>query len=836
MSGVSPRLRGTLRWTAAALAAGATLLYVVLWMVATRYESAVELGYDSTYLAGEQAQLITAILPGSPAEQAGIRAGDRITAIEGRPLSDVSYQVREWGRFRPGGRVVLTLTGADGSRRVVTATFRRRVPRPSTAGVAGAVFTQILSVYPVPFVCVGLAVLFLRLDDKRAWLLFAVLAGFAATPAFPENLGAFAPALRPFTLVYQGVMLGMFAPAFYLFFAIFPVRSPLERRLPWLKWVAIVTGVPVAVASVGAGAVRLPEPAPSWFGEIRSAQLAVWWLLALLTLGLVSLIGNFAASTDAQARRRIRVMAWGTLAALIPNVVVVAVTNSLGRADPPWLAGVRAAFAFLLPLSLAYAVVKHRVLEIPVLLRRGARYVLVLRGFTVLLVAVSVGTTLGLSAWLAPALAPLGGAGQATGIATGAAIGTLVLWGGWLIHRRVSGRIDRAFFRQAYDARGLLQDLADKAARVTDRSALAAVLHHHAVDALQPDAAAVYLRDRDGHVVIEAGSWPDAPDRLPPSWPWLSEGPGAGAEHLVRIEGRDHQLLGLLALGPRRSEEPYSREDTTLLAVVANQAALTLENLSMAEEMASRLDAQRRLEYELSIAKEVQQLLLPQRMPEVAGLDFAGTCTQARVVGGDYFDFLDLGPRHLGLVIADVSGKGIAAALLMANLQAMVRSHASTMVVDLGAALRAVNTLFHASTAPNRFATMCVVHYDDEAGSIVYANGGHNPPLLVRADGAEEWLAPTAVALGFFGEWTCETRTRRLDAGDVLVMYSDGITEAWSDGGEEYGEARLLAAVRANRHRPVPDMVQRIMDDVTRFNGAAQADDWTLIVARVRNV
>lgn len=852
------KLVGTLRWLAAATFAAATLLYVSLWMVAARYQPDVELGYDSDYVAAEQAQLITRVLPASPAERAGMLVGDYLVAINGQPLPDAGYQPRVWSRHRPGEAVQLTLRRpGDATPRIVTGVFRARQPRDE-GSLASLVASQIQNVYPLPFVLVGLALLMLRVDDGRAWLLAVMFGGFASTPAFPDALGLFAPAFQPFTRVYQGLLIGLFAPVFYLFFAKFPARSPLDRRLPWLKWAGLAAGVPVALASIRTGSLRLPPPLPAWLGDTRAEQIAVWWLLGMLTLGAVALAATYAEATSDQTRRKIRVIVWGTAVGLVPNVLGVGLSTLVGYREPNWLSALRAAFAFLLPLSLAYAVAKHRVLEIPVLLRRGARYVLVQRGFTFLLAVLTIGLTLAFSAWLAPFLAPLGSTAQPAGISTGAALGTLLLWGGWSIHRRVSGRIDRAFFREAYDGRAVLQDLADRAARVTDRAELAALLQRHVAAALQPAAIAVYLTDRDDHFVRLAGEWPEAPERLPADWPWLtschhSEGraatrgaadaaPGADGDpapapdHVLPVASRGGRLLGVLALGPRRSEEPYSGEDARLLAVVASQAALALENLSLAEAMATRLEAERRNEYELRIAQEVQQMLLPQRTLPLGMIDYAGSCTQARVVGGDYYDYLDLGPGRLGLVIADISGKGMAAALLMANLQAIVRSHSSQAagVGDLAALLQPVNALFCGSTAPNRFATLCLAVLDEHTQTVNYANCGHNPPLLLRADGCAEWLAPTAIALGFFEDWSCLTDTRDLRPGDVLVMYSDGITEAWSEANEEYGEGRLLDAVRAARHLPARDIVRHITADVRHFGSAAQSDDWTLIVARVR--
>jgi serine phosphatase RsbU (regulator of sigma subunit) len=298
--------------------------------------------------------------------------------------------------------------------------------------------------------------------------------------------------------------------------------------------------------------------------------------------------------------------------------------------------------------------------------------------------------------------------------------------------------------------------------------------------------------------------------------------------------GRDRRLVGLLALGPRRSDEPYSGEDLRLLALVAGQAALAVENLALAEEMAGRLEAERRQAHEVAIAQDVQQKLLPQRMPPLATLDYAGICTQARVVGGDYYDFLDLGPGRVAFVLADISGKGIAGALLMANLQAIVRSHYAMAAADHEGLLQSVNHLFFASTAPNRFASMFFAKYDDAGGDLTFVNCGHNPPLLVREAGDVEWLSPTATALGFFDEWACTSGTRRLAPGDRLVMYSDGITEAWSEAGEEYGDARLLDVVRAHRDLAAADLVAAIVADVRRFSPLEQSDDWTLIVLRAR--
>jgi serine phosphatase RsbU (regulator of sigma subunit) len=203
-------------------------------------------------------------------------------------------------------------------------------------------------------------------------------------------------------------------------------------------------------------------------------------------------------------------------------------------------------------------------------------------------------------------------------------------------------------------------------------------------------------------------------------------------------------------------------------------------------------------------------------------------------VGGDYYDFLDLGPGRLGLVLADISGKGISAALLMAHLQANLRSQYALAMEDPLRLLQSVNHLFRESTDPGRFATAFFASYEEATHRLRYANCGHNPPLLLRADGRVEWLGGTAMVLGLFEDWTSTIEEVELAAGDILVIYTDGVTEAKSDEGEDFGEQRLLEAVRASSRLAAAELLDKLVTTVQIFSGSEQEDDLTLLVARVR--
>ena len=249
---------------------------------------------------------------------------------------------------------------------------------------------------------------------------------------------------------------------------------------------------------------------------------------------------------------------------------------------------------------------------------------------------------------------------------------------------------------------------------------------------------------------------------------------------------------------------------------------------------AEKLEVERRAAQELEIAKQVQSRLFPQTLPPVKSLEYAGICIQARKVGGDYYDFLNLGGGRLGLVIGDIAGKGIAAALLMANLQANLRSQCAIALDQPQRLLRSVNQLFRENTPDGSFATLFFAEYDDVDRRLRYANCGHLCALLLRSDNTMERLDSTATVLGVFQDWDCEIAECRMHPGDTLALYTDGITEAFDHAGDEFGEARLSDALRRHRGLCSKELLSAIVGEVRRFSPHEQNDDITLIVAKGR--
>ncbi len=841
----------------AILYAAATALYSASWSYYVRAERSAYLGLDLQRSELRQETLVTNISADSPAQRAEFKVGDSILTINHRQLVTMNPLYDSVWRGEPGDRVTFTLKRPGVPDPITLNAILAAVPPRPALPPTKQFALQVLFSYQAPFVLVGLAVLFLRLENREAWLLALMFGGFIAGSPVLIGEPLTRPELRGFAFAYMVAARGMFPAVFYYFFATFPVSSPIDRRLPWLKSLILVAAgaivIPLSLWTLIDGGSRplllLKERLPS---SLRTPVL-VLYLLGVTALGLLSLIVNSLSTTRAEARRKIRVIVWGMLCGLIPFLAMQLVSIYAGTEYwqfPFWIWVPIALSLCLVPLAFAYAVVKHRVLEIPVLLRRSARYVLVQRGFVVLLF-IAAATAIAL---FTRTFSRFFQTDSNVGMSVSAVFGIVLVWAFSPIVKRGTERIDRAFFRRAYDARVILQDLAEKMRTVSDRHELASLLKRHIEGALQPKSFTCYLDVGGSMLVAEDGA--ALPDLLPipADLPWLAElashgkswdvpppESATGAESmvlwplapecLVPILGRDSRLLGLLVLGQRQSEEPYSDEDKRLLDSVASQAGIALASIRLAEKIAERMETERRAAREMEIARQVQSKLLPQKAPPLATLDYAGTCIQARAVGGDYYDFIELGGSRVGFVLADIAGKGMSAALLMANLQAHLRSQAAILVEDLPRTLRSVNRMFYESTEPGNYATLFVGIYDDATRRLCYANCGHNPPLLLHGDSVEH-LTATVTVLGLFEEWECEVAEAQLAPDDILAIYTDGIVEATNADEEEFGEARLVRILQENRLLNAPSLLQTVVAAVQQFTSGEQSDDLTLLVAR----
>ncbi|NOZ57463.1 MAG: SpoIIE family protein phosphatase [Calditrichaeota bacterium] len=303
----------------------------------------------------------------------------------------------------------------------------------------------------------------------------------------------------------------------------------------------------------------------------------------------------------------------------------------------------------------------------------------------------------------------------------------------------------------------------------------------------------------------------------------------AGFRVLVPLRVQD-KTRGVLALGPRMDGRDYTEDDLSFLLTLGNHAAISLENARLFREALEK----QRLEEELAIAREIQEGLLPKEFPDLESAEIWGVNIPTRQVGGDYFDCLRLGDESVGLAIADVSGKGTPASLLMANVQASLRTLAQPGI-DLGKMVARINDLVHANTGFDKFVTFFYAEFNTGTGELRYVNAGHNPPYLVRRDGRVETLEEGGLLLGMLPNVEYQTGSARLEPGDLLVMFTDGVTEAQNAREEEFEDERLVQVLLDTRSGSAKEVVDAIVDAVTRFAGEAeQYDDITVLVLKMR--
>jgi sigma-B regulation protein RsbU (phosphoserine phosphatase) len=425
--------------------------------------------------------------------------------------------------------------------------------------------------------------------------------------------------------------------------------------------------------------------------------------------------------------------------------------------------------------------------------------------------------------------------------------------------------VDRRFFREAYDAEQILSELALQVRTMVEMrpllhtvvERLAETLHvaHVAIllnegGRLQPAYAVGFSNTppvvipEDGITVRRLQRHPHAHVRFDDPDSWVSDLSAEERASLADLHSDlllplslNQKVLGVLSLGRKRSEEPYSKSDLGMLGSVATQTGLALENSRLTAEITVQIAEREKRKRELEIAREVQERLFPQECPPVPGLEYAGACRPALEVGGDYYDFLTLSSTELGIAVGDVSGKGIPAALLMATLRAFLRGQTISGDKNLAEMMLNLNTLVYDSSAPNRYATFFFGRYDSSTRVLEYVNAGHNAPMVFRACGQH---APEVIRLdtggpviGLLPECVYEQGSVTLVKGDVLVAFTDGISEAMNVDDQEWGEDRLREAITGRTNAEPTVLIETIMAAADSFVGrAAQHDDMTVVVAR----
>lgn len=579
--------------------------------------------------------------------------------------------------------------------------------------------------------------------------------------------------------------------------------------------------------------------------------------VAMVT-ALLALFYNYRHPPDRRAKDQIRWVALAFMLPLFGSLILFAVNwllrSFLGTSLRHFLDVLSTTTLSLLclftPLAIGYALVAHKLFDIHLLIRRTVRYALLI-SVVVVVYLLLVG---GLSWAIAGSLSK-----PSDFVIVASTLLTAIVLAP--VRRRLEKFIGQTFDRKQYDFRETLKNFASGLPSILDRPTLASVTCETVRGAMKARASYLFAFDRQTKKFRPERTPSDLPEAIAevefdpaeplcrylvergrpfevevsPYDPRLIPIFQSAADRLGKMQAavvfgleRRRELVGLMVLGGKLSDEFYNTDDLELLTTVAHQAAIAIENAALFEEVAQ----DRELRKELEIAGEVQAQLFPSVLPQTVGCQIAGRCVPARSVSGDYYDFLELPGQKIGLAIGDVSGKGVSASLLMANLQGLLRTQAPT-AASLADLVRRINRQLYASSRGAKFCTFFYGVYDEAERLLEFVNAGHNPPLLLGPGGVR-FLESTGVPLGLFQEVSHEERHATLENGATVILYSDGVTEARNKQGELFGLDRLIASASGAENLDAAGMIERVLNDVREFTGSApNEDDRTLVVLKV---
>jgi len=578
------------------------------------------------------------------------------------------------------------------------------------------------------------------------------------------------------------------------------------------------------------------------FGGIAFGISSVVLFVVYSVTACVALYRSYRES-GVEERKQVRWPLWGTIVSLsgvLLLIGLVALFNWMGLLErflPTVVEVVKNAFYIFIPLSFAFAILKYRLMEIDVVIRKTVTYSIV-SGCVAAVYFALVGGLGGLLITRAGV--------HSTWITVGATLATVAVF--VPVRKRVQDLVDKRFFRRKEDLPRALRTLHADTAEITNLPALLNVVAERVVQVLQVRNVVIFrksLRDQTFTAAAEVGLH----DRIEPTallkslrfdqnTPLLASAEVAfrppahlpGSEQvaveqlgtaLIVPMHRGEETIGFMSLGRKLSDQEFEPDEIEFLAGAADQTASAIYSLGL------RKQAQ---EYEE--AREIQERLLPNQIPQTHGLEISGSWRPARVVGGDYFDVFTLSDSKVGLCVGDVSGKGMPAALLMSNLQAVVKALATDDISpkDL---MAKVNRVMWRNTTEDKFITLFYAVVDAKGKTLQFTNAGHNAPVLTRQDGTQVRLEEGGLIVGAFEDNAYAQGQIEMRPGDRLVMFTDGITEAVNAEDEEFGEKRLVEAALRGRQLCAEALQHSLFDIVTEFCGGEFEDDATVLVMTV---
>jgi sigma-B regulation protein RsbU (phosphoserine phosphatase) len=816
----------------------ATLLALILGVWAlygfnlARWPQSPDFGWRTMYTSGPN--VVSQVF--GEGQAAGLRPGDRILAINGQPYS--TFKELFFGNLRreDAGSINTYTVARQGQ------TLEIQVPTGRVGFAAVLARSGPLFLVGVIYILIGALVFLMKPKAEESWLFFCM------TCFLGVGIGLSSPAdlMRPIWLYDLRFLANVLIPAAMIHLALkFPKRLLLVERNPWL------TALPY-VPSIAIFLLRQAIATEHW--NVPRLVFLLWtgYLVLAIVFFLGSTAWNALRDPSIVTRLQSRVIFVGTiLGFFIPALDLLSATL-WGVAifnDPIVGFGV---FFSLFPLSIGYTIVKHDLFAIDVIVRRTYGYLLS-TGAIVATYAALVAVANVIFGTADAARSPL--------FAVGFALVVVFLFEP--LHRRIQAFVDRTFYRQQYDYRSAIKSLSAAMTSILDPALILRTLANAVVREMVLENGVLMLPAqgaRAHEIAVVEGIDPRAirVEKLPDADPLvrlIAENkdhvlrhdvvlnPAYEGERLALERTLDNlsaelvlpmlykgELKGILSLGRKKSGKLFTPEDFDLLKTMLSQSAIALENARLFKE---NLD-KGRMEEELKIAHEIQQGMLPARAPQLLGLEIAARMVSAREVGGDFYDFIEF-PGRLGLIIADVSGKGVSAGLLMAGARSTYRVLLSEDP-PLREVMNNANQRLHRDIRKGMFIALLYAVIDPKARRLTLSNAGQTQPILC-APGAGPVHITTegdSFPLGIVPDCVYEETGADLAPGSAVVFYTDGAVEAMNAHQEMYGFERFAASVDAHRDLPAPQLLDGLLADIAAFVGQTEPhDDITIIVARI---
>jgi phosphoserine phosphatase RsbU/P len=655
-----------------------------------------------------------------------------------------------------------------------------------------------------------------------------------------------------------GAFARFFLPAIFLhFFLVFPERKQMLARRPLLAPLLYV--LPLLF--------YFRFTLDQFFGD-RGARIdaSIWLVLGLYYVaGLAVLLHSYLSYRDPLLRERVRILTWGTLAGVLPFLVFkIGLEEINARTELAQLGVVPLA---AIPVCFGYCVARYQVLQIDFLVKRSLLFA-VLSGLLLAAWAAAV-------FWLGSRLVTMIGSGNPL-IAVGVTLFVAAIL--WPVRHQLQRALEIRLYRSRANLAALLEQCSREIPGLIQQQALLDHVGRNLQQTLDLPRLWFYVAQPGAEESIWLRVWPESDDhdpaptvgplrqppprlelprtlqviseRLEPLWIDPREArrtatAGRGDSSAAADPARESRLLaaagigllvplavsgrviGLCALPPRPGNETYQLHEIQLLTIVARQAALQLENTRLyAQELAKQT-----LEEEMRLARSIQSRLLPAAVPSLPGIQIDAVNLSSKTVSGDYYDVIRRQDGQLALIIADVSGKGMPASLLASNLQASLRAQCDLWDTP-GPILHRINRQLHATTDSQHFATVFLAFLDPASRRLRYSTGGHDAPILLRAGGEILKLEEGGLPLGAFDFGDYDEGEVTLADGDLLLLYTDGLTETRSpDGDDEYGSARLDRFLSDHRHLETAALLPALERELAQFRGRREADDDITLIA-----